>query len=152
MPEFEIISWERLHRDCEQLVSKLEEVPFKFQKIIAVTRGGLIPSGIVASILNIRVIDTICMQSYDDKSYSQRDLIVRKVSSFEGDGSDILVVDDIVDTGATVEKIREFYPKSFVAALYVKAAGRTAANVYVSEINKWIVLPWEPRPEGCEAN
>ncbi|GHU27673.1 xanthine phosphoribosyltransferase [Bacilli bacterium] len=145
MPEFEIISWERFQRDCEQLASILEKNPSRFQKMITITRGGLVPAGMLASLLNIRVIDTICMQSYDE--YSKKDLIVKKTSSFSGDGSDILVLDDIIDTGATIGKVKEFYPKAFVASLYVKTAGRPMANVFVSEINKWIVLPWEPRPE-----
>jgi xanthine phosphoribosyltransferase len=151
MPEFEIISWKRFHEDCRQLASKIEAGPFRFQKMVTIARGGLIPAGVVASILNIRIIDTICVQSYDE-NYSQRELIMKKISSFEGDGSDILILDDIIDTGATMGKVKEFYPKSFVAALYVKATGKALADAYVSEINRWIVLPWEPLPEGQEAN
>ncbi|MDR1494708.1 MAG: xanthine phosphoribosyltransferase [Rickettsiales bacterium] len=149
MPEFEIISWERLHEDCKRLASKLEAGSSRFQRMITIARGGLIPAGIIASILDLRVVDTICMQSYDDR-YSQRDLVVKKLSSFDGDGSDMLVLDDIVDTGATARKVKEFYPKAFVAALYVKTPGRALADVFVDEINKWIVLPWEPRPEGLD--
>ncbi|MDR1425657.1 MAG: xanthine phosphoribosyltransferase [Rickettsiales bacterium] len=147
MPEFEIITWERLHEDCRQLASKLESTSLKFQKMVTVARGGLIPAGVIASILNIRVIDTICMQSYDDSDYSKRELVVKKTSSFDGDGTGMLVIDDIIDSGTTIAKVKEFYPKSFIAALYVKLEGRARADVYVREINKWIVLPWEPLPE-----
>ncbi|MDR3078891.1 MAG: xanthine phosphoribosyltransferase [Rickettsiales bacterium] len=147
MAEFEIISWERLQEDCGRLAQKLERESRGFQKMLTIARGGLIPAGIIASILDIRVIDTICMQSYDD-SRSRRDLVVKKLSSFGGDGSDLLLLDDIVDSGATVAKVKEFYPRCSVAALYVKALGKPLADFFVEEINKWIVLPWEPRPEG----
>jgi xanthine phosphoribosyltransferase len=147
MPEFEIISWERFHKDCEHLSAMLRDVAPKFEKIVTIARGGLIPSGIVASILNIRLIDVICMESYSE-DYKRGELIIRKKSSFAGDGSDLLIIDDIVDTGSTIAKAKELYPKAFIAAPYVKAKGRAMANVFVEEINKWVVLPWEPRPNN----
>jgi xanthine phosphoribosyltransferase len=149
MPEFEIISWERLHRDCEHLAAMLKDIAPKFEKIVTIARGGLIPSGIITSILNIRLVDIICMESYGE-DYKHRELIIRKKSSFTGDGSDILVIDDIVDTGNTIINVKKFYPKAFIAAPYVKTEGRAIADVFVEEINKWIVLPWEPQPTSTK--
>jgi xanthine phosphoribosyltransferase len=33
--------------------------------VIAITRGGLVPAAIVARELGVRVIDTVCIASYD---------------------------------------------------------------------------------------
>jgi xanthine phosphoribosyltransferase len=145
MPEFEIISWERFHRDSQHLAAMLKDVASGFKKMITIARGGLIPAGVMATELNIRMVDTICMDSYSD-DYRRGNLVIRKKSIFTGDGSGILVVDDIIDTGNTVSAIKSLYPKAFVVALYVKASGREMADVFVEEINRWIVLPWEPRP------
>ena len=51
------VTWEQLHRDAKALSWRLLERG-KFTKIVAVTRGGLIPAGIIARELNIRHIDT----------------------------------------------------------------------------------------------
>ena len=59
-----IISWVELHRDARYLSEVLHKKgPWK--GIIAVTRGGLVPAALVARELDIRLIDTICVTSYD---------------------------------------------------------------------------------------
>ena len=59
-----IISWVELHRDARYLSEVLHQKgPWK--GIIAVTRGGLVPAALVARELDIRLIDTICVTSYD---------------------------------------------------------------------------------------
>ena len=58
------VSWEELHRDARALSWRLAERR-PFAGIVAVTRGGLVPAHIVARELDIRLIDTICVSSYD---------------------------------------------------------------------------------------
>src|SRR4029078_643556 len=98
------VSWDQFHRDCRALTWRLNEVgPFK--AIIAITRGGLVPAAIVARELGIRVIDTVCIASYDHTR--QGDLKALKGVSAEvaklggGSGKGLLIVDDLVDTGKT---------------------------------------------------
>ena len=58
------VSWDQFHRDCRALTWRLNEVG-PFHAIIAITRGGLVPAAIVARELGIRIIDTVCIASYD---------------------------------------------------------------------------------------
>lgn len=59
-----VISWAELHRDTRFLSHMLHEKgPWK--GIIAITRGGLVPAALIARELDIRLIDTICVTSYD---------------------------------------------------------------------------------------
>ena len=58
------VSWDELHRNTRQLAWRLlERGPFT--GIVAITRGGLIPAGIIARELDIRLIETFCIASYD---------------------------------------------------------------------------------------
>ena len=58
------IAWEELHRNARALAWRLlDHGPWK--GIIAITRGGLVPAAIIARELDIRLIDTICISSYD---------------------------------------------------------------------------------------
>ena len=58
------VSWDQFHRDARALAWRLNGAG-PFQAIVTVTRGGLVPAAIVARELDVRVIETICVASYD---------------------------------------------------------------------------------------
>ncbi|HLB79700.1 MAG TPA: xanthine phosphoribosyltransferase, partial [Dongiaceae bacterium] len=60
------VSWEELHRNAKALAWRLiDGGPWK--GIVAITRGGLVPAAVVARELDIRLIDTVCIASYDER-------------------------------------------------------------------------------------
>ena len=139
------IGWDALHRDTVMLCRKLRHKgPFK--GIIAVARGGLVPAGIVARELDIRLIDTVCMVSYDEKI--QRDGEVMVLKPVEGDGTGWLVVDDLVDSGNTFRQLRKMLPNAHYATVYVKPKGADVVDTTVIPIDQeiWLVFPWDDEP------
>src|SRR6478672_2123753 len=58
------VSWDQFHRDARALAWRLAEAG-PFHAMVCVTRGGLVPAAIVARELGIRLIETICVASYD---------------------------------------------------------------------------------------
>ena len=71
------IGWDTLHRDTVMLSHRLKaKGPFK--GIIAVARGGLVPAAIVAREMDIRLVDTVCMVSYDEKVQRTGEVMVLK--------------------------------------------------------------------------
>ena len=69
------VSWDQFHRDSRALARRLSGAG-PFEAIVCITRGGLVPAGIVARELGIRVIETVCIASYDHTR--QADLTVLK--------------------------------------------------------------------------
>jgi xanthine phosphoribosyltransferase len=137
------VSWDQLHRDARALAWRLAaHAPFK--GIIAITRGGLVPAHIIARELDIRIIDTICISSYDDTH--QRDAVILKRT--EGDGQGWLIVDDLVDTGKTGRIVREMLPRAHFATVYAKPAGRPIVDTFITEVSQdtWILFPWDSEP------
>lgn len=134
------ISWDMFHRDCRTLVEKLIKVG-NFKKMVAITRGGLFPAGIIAREMNIRHIDSISIASYDE--YSQGELRLIKPPMIEGDGEGILFVDELVDTGKTLKFIKEKYPKAHIATIYAKEKGVKYVDTYVSMVDCWVLFPWD---------
>ncbi|MGD9650175.1 MAG: xanthine phosphoribosyltransferase [Dongiaceae bacterium] len=139
------VSWDDIQRDSRALAWRIGEKqqngePWK--GIIAVTRGGLVPAAIVSRVLHIRVIDTICLESYD-RSRAQSNVEVLK--KIEHDGAGWLVIDDLVDTGATGRTVRQMLPKAYFATIYAKPAGRPTVDTFVTEVGQdtWILFPWE---------
>ena len=133
-------SWEELHCDTRKLASALMPAS-QWKGIIAVTRGGLIPAAIIARELNIRFIDTICVASYDHTEQHQINIL----KPVEGDGTSMLLIDDLVDTGKTAIAIRALLPKAHFATVYAKPAGRPFTDQFVTTIEQdiWINFPWD---------
>ena len=117
------ISWEQLHRDAKALAWRLLDRGY-FQGILAITRGGLVPAMIVARELDIRVIDTISVRSYSHQSQTEARVIKAPQPDLMGDGTGILVVDDLVDSGKTLELVRRLYPAAQFATVYAKPLGK----------------------------
>lgn len=135
------ISWDQLHRDAKALAWRLLDKDF-FKGIIAVTRGGLVPAAIIARELDIRLVDTICVSSYDWQNQKGE---VKLLKGIEGDGEGWLIVDDLVDTGRTGKLIRELLPKAHFACVYAKPAGRPLVDTFITEVSQdtWILFPWD---------
>ncbi len=134
------VSWDQLHRDAKALAWRLTDMG-PWSKIVAVTRGGLVPAAIIARELEMRLIDTVCIASYDHQDQGALNIL----KSVEGDGADVLIVDDLVDTGRTAKLVREMLPKAHFATVYAKPAGRPMVDTFITEVSQdtWIFFPWD---------
>ena len=140
------VSWDQFHRDARALAWRLSAAG-PFRAVVAVTRGGLVPAAIVARELGIRVVETVCVASYEyDKQGEIQVLkgIGEAVAGSEA-GAGVLIVDDLVDTGATARVVREMLPKAHFATVYAKPAGRPLVDTFITEVSQdtWIYLPWD---------
>ena len=138
------VTWDELHRNAKALAWRLiADGPWK--GIIAVTRGGLVPAAIVARELEIRLIDTVCLASYDDRLQGEMAVLKR----VEGDGDGWLIIDDLVDTGRTAKLVREMLPQAHFATIYAKPAGRPLVDTFITEVSQdtWILFPWDIEPQ-----
>ncbi|WP_145495314.1 xanthine phosphoribosyltransferase [Yersinia massiliensis] len=140
MSEKYVVTWDMLQIHARKLAQRLLPAE-QWKGIIAVSRGGLVPAGILARELGIRYVDTVCISSYDHDN--QRDLKVLKRA--EGDGEGFIVIDDLVDTGGTAKAIRDMYPKAHFVTVFAKPVGRPLVDDYVVDIpqDTWIEQPWD---------
>ena len=134
------ISWEQLHRDSKALAWRLVDLE-KWQGIIAITRGGMVPASIIARELEIRHVDTVCVSSYDVRAQGETTVL----KSVDIDGKDWLVVDDLVDTGQTARIVRDTLPRAHFATVYAKPEGRPLVDTFITEVSQdtWILFPWD---------
>jgi len=134
------VSWDELHRNARALAWRLLDLK-PWRGIVAVTRGGLVPAAIVARELDIRLVDTVCIASYDDRKQGQA-VVLKSVA---GDGDGWLIIDDLVDTGRTARVVRDMLPKAHFATIYAKPAGRPLVDTYITEVSQdtWILFPWD---------
>jgi xanthine phosphoribosyltransferase len=140
------VSWDQFHRDARALAWRLSAAG-PFRAVVAITRGGLVPAAIVARELGIRVIESVCVASYDYDKQGQISVLKPVSADIVGDdrGAGVLIVDDLVDTGATAKVVREMMPKAHFATVYAKPQGRPLVDTFVTEVSQdtWIYLPWD---------
>ena len=142
------VSWDQLHRDARALAWRLQghgPEDTGWRAVVAITRGGMAPAMIVARELDIRTVDTISVKSYNNQTQSPPRIIKSPDPDIVGDGTGVLIVDDLVDTGRTLEVVRATMPKAYVATVYAKPMGRPQVDTFVTEVSQdtWIFFPWD---------
>lgn len=142
-PQVLSLSWLDVLNATRDLINKLP--PRRYHYLVAITRGGLIPAGLLAQALNIPLVDTIAVQSRapDGSPTPPRILLGPRLGTL---GPDALVIDDIVDSGATFRLLQSYHPNATYAALYGRGSRSRAligCTIYGKE---WLHFPWEPAP------
>lgn len=137
------LSWDDVQTLCRELAAQIhKDAPHQYKKILAITRGGLFPAGILARELNIRHIDTISVASYDEQQ--RIDPVILKDCS-EDYKKDVLVVDDLSDTGTTLRLLKQHLISPRFVTLYVKPQGAELVDWYARHTSQetWVRFPWD---------
>ncbi|MEP1519166.1 MULTISPECIES: xanthine phosphoribosyltransferase [Ascidiaceihabitans] len=147
------ISWDQMHRDSRALAWRLDgrgPDDGAWRAIVAITRGGMAPAMIIARELDVRTVDTISVKSYHSgggKADQRSEAKVLKSPDKElmGDGTGILIIDDLVDSGKTLELVRELYPNAHFATVYAKPKGEPMVDTFITGVSQdtWIFFPWD---------
>jgi xanthine phosphoribosyltransferase len=139
------VSWDQFHRDARALAWRLADAG-PFSAIVAITRGGLVAAAIVARELNLRLIDTVCVTSYENDTRQGELKLLKSVTEEVATlGQRVLIVDDLVDTGKTAKIVRDLLPGAHFAAVYAKPMGRPMVDTFITEVSQdtWIYFPWD---------
>jgi xanthine phosphoribosyltransferase len=142
------VSWDQIHRDARALAWRLQgQGPDNgaWRAVVGITRGGLVPAMIVSRELDIRTVDTISVKSYNHQARTEARVIKPPQADLMGDGTGILIVDDLVDTGKTLELVRRLYPAAHFATVYAKPSGKPQVDTWITEVSQdtWIFFPWD---------
>ncbi|MGI3184660.1 xanthine phosphoribosyltransferase [Nioella aestuarii] len=143
------ISWDQIHRDSRALAWRLDKrgpgEDGSWRAVVAITRGGMAPAMIIARELDIRTVDTISIKSYNHQTQSEPLVLSKPDEALMGDGEGVLVIDDLVDSGKTLEVVRAMYPKAHFATVYAKPKGEPMVDTFITGVSQdtWIFFPWD---------
>jgi hypoxanthine phosphoribosyltransferase len=146
----ELISEERIQRRVSELAEQIRaDYAGEHILLIAVLKGSLYFLADLSRLLDDNIsLDFVQVSSYGSEKSSSGVVQIRKDSDINIEGLNVLIVEDIVDTGVTLSHLRELFgtrkPKSLkVVALLSKPEARMHATLveYVGfEIpNKFVV-------------
>ncbi len=146
----EFLSWQDIDRLIDEL---LPQIAGKFEVILMVTRGGIVLGGILAEVLDIRDVLTAAVEFPRDADIDK--LAWPTFLQFPSDallrGRRILIVDDVWDSGRTINTVRGRVEaaggKPATCVLHYKP-GRSLfpdrrPDFYGAVTTRWIVYPWE---------
>jgi hypothetical protein len=149
------VSWEEYHRKIEQLAAKIYQSEWEFDQILCLARGGLRIGDVLSRIYN-KPLAILSATSYGGKDFQERGslTIANKITMTTAQmGKRILLVDDLVDSGVTLDQILQWlkqhqeYEIAEVrsAVLWFKGCSVAKPDYYVDFLpdNPWIHQPFE---------
>ena len=105
----------------------------------------MVPAMIIARELDIRLVETISIKSYDHKNQLEAKILKHPDANIIADGSGLVIIDDLVDSGKTMQLVKEMFPKAHYASVYAKPNGKKIVDTFITEVSQdtWIFFPWD---------
>ncbi len=146
MTEFRYISWPEYGNLAEALAEKVRSSGKAFDLVVGIARGGIPVAMVVSDHLGV-TIDFINVKSYSGIAERDHPRILSTLT--EGvEGKHVLLVDDLVDHGATMDIVKAYLGERGpsvleTAVLFKKPWSKFEPDYYLEVTDKWVVFPFE---------
>ena len=146
--EKDIVSWDEL---AAMVADLAEAVRGEYDVMLAITRGGLVPAGMLAYRLGMRNILVAAVEYYDNEGHpGPKPTFLQFPADPQLRGQRILIVDEVWDSGTTIhavtERVRQAGGLPTTAVLHYKpdrsqVPGRPDHHVVTTD--HWVVYPFK---------
>jgi hypoxanthine phosphoribosyltransferase len=148
------VSWDEYHRLIERLALKVHESGWKFDQVLCLARGGVRPGDVFSRIFDVPLA-ILSTSSYREEAGTVRgDLDIAKYMTMTKGplAGKILLVDDLADSGVTLDKVTRHLSENFSgvtevrsAVIWVKGTSSILPDYFLEELphNPWIHQPFE---------
>ncbi len=145
----ELISWAEVQRLCQQLAGRVRASGYHPDIVIAIGRGGYVPARLLCDCLDIMALTTIKIEHYRSGASRQEQAVIRFPLKADIRGLKVLLVDDVNDTGDTldvaIEHLQTFHPAEIrTAVMHHKTTTSFNVDYYARKVIKWrwLIYPW----------
>jgi len=156
------INTNQVKNACKNIVSKILGSKKEYDFLIGINRGGLIPLGYLSYYLNNKNTKIIDVSLYEekildineDKIIQMGKNVIEVFSSLKKEKEDpkILIIDDLVDTGSTLDLIQIINENFFnfeidYAVMFKNPDAIFTPDFYgaLKDPEVWIEFPWDER-------
>jgi hypothetical protein len=142
------LTWKDIERQSRYLAERIKEENVRFDMIVGMARGGLVPARLLSDMLDNDEVYTVRVKFYESVGKTAEKPLVIHHTQFDVAGKNVLLVDDIADTGgsllATIEHLKENNVGSiFVVTLVKKPTSKFIPDLFAEETSAWVIFPWE---------
>ncbi len=146
MVSFRYVGWEEYGQLVSSLAEQIKATGKVFDLVVGIARGGIPVALVIADQLGVK-IDIINVKSYTGIAEREKPRIISTLTE-EVKGKSLLLVDDLIDYGDTMETVVEFLAKQkprsvSTAVLFVKPWGKFKPSFSLEVVSDWMVFPWE---------
>jgi hypoxanthine phosphoribosyltransferase len=160
------LGYDDYYRLIERLCLKIHESGWKFDQILCLARGGMRVGDVISRIFDLPLAILSTSSYRADSGTTQGELDIAKYITISRGpfGGKVLLADDLVDSGVTLEKVSDHLKRRFpeveevrTAVIWWKGSSKVEPDYYVEHLlnNPWIHQPFEEydslRPQQLEA-
>ena len=152
MSEREVLTWDLFGAASRELAQSVADSRFAPDVVLGIARGGLVPAGALAYALDCKSLFTMNVEFYTGVGTTLDEPVILPpiLDATELDGLTVLVVDDVADSGKTLELVHTFCGNHAsevrTAVLYEKPASVIKADYTWRYTDRWINFPWSTEP------
>lgn len=153
-----ITNWDYIYRLCRKISKEVRSSGYKPDVIVALARGGWFAGRVLCDFLNLNDLISLKIEHYTGTASPGSGPKIRYPMD-EGmiKGKNVLVVDDISDTGKSMtfakEYILKYGPKEVRTATLQHLMCSQSKADYVGELLDewaWVIFPWNFMEDMCE--
>ena len=150
--EREVLTWDLYGRGVRELAQQIANDGFAPDIILGIARGGLIPAGSLGYALSIKNTYLMNVEYYTDvdERLDVPVILPPYLELVDLEHSNVLIVDDVADTGHTLQKVFEYVSgrvgDSRTAVLYEKSRSVIKCDYVWRRTDLWINFPWSSEP------
>ena len=148
----EVLTYELFGEGVRDLAHQVAASGFQPDILLGIARGGLLPAGALAYALDVKNLFTISVEFYTgvDTRLDVPVMLPPFLDVHDLDEAKVLVVDDVVDTGRTLELVHAFcaghVSEARTAVLYDKPRSSLRPDYAWRRTDRWIDFPWSGEP------
>lgn len=146
--QYEIPTWNQIY---DLLLTQSEKIQnYKPDLIVGIARGGLIPARILTDLLETPQFATIEVEFYLGINQTRHEPVLKQPLSASVRYKKILLVDDIADTGKTLQLAKSHLQDKGsmeikIATLYLKLQSISKPDFYEKQTSNWVIFPWDTK-------
>lgn len=151
-PEREVLTWTTFPVAIRELAERVVASGFVPDVVVAVARGGLVPGGAMAYALGTKGVGTLNVEFYTDIGQTLDDprVLPPLMDTSDLPGAKVLVVDDVADSGRTLDLVMTMLAEHGADArsvvLYTKPRTIIRPDYSWRDTDLWITFPWSAEP------
>jgi hypoxanthine phosphoribosyltransferase len=140
------ISWNNFVMGCESIAKSFSDK--SITTVVGVARGGIIPASIVARHLDADFA-IFSAKSYNEKRERSK-IALGNIPDCNRNGN-ILIVDEICDSGNTLSACKDVFKKNYASQkIYTSSIAYKKNSIHVPDfyfnsysVDEWVIFPWE---------